>query len=96
MTCICAKLVGDAHANHSIMSHWIYFCILAVLVLKTTSLINLKIMKKYPINEYCAHAEMSQTVCVLSTSSGLHQKCLLYKLIFTIPWCKNYIGNLRK
>ena len=34
MTCICAKLVSAAHANHSIKSNWIYFCVFLVIYLK--------------------------------------------------------------
>ena len=52
MTCICAKLVSDAHANHFIEAFRIYYCVFLVLYLKTTFLNNLKIMKKSPITEY--------------------------------------------
>ena len=27
MTCVCAKLVSAAHANHFIKSYWTYFCV---------------------------------------------------------------------
>ena len=52
MTCICAKLVSDAHTNRFMKSHQVYFCVVLVLNSKTMSLINLKIMNKSPITEY--------------------------------------------
>ena len=51
MTCICAKLVSVANANHFMKSHKIFFCAFLVLYLKTISLSSLKIMKKSPITE---------------------------------------------
>jgi hypothetical protein len=62
MTCICAKLVSAAHANHIIKSHWIFFCVFLVLYLKTTSLNSPKIIKKSPITEYSDRSSLSSSM----------------------------------
>ena len=51
-TCICAKLVSDAHANRFIKSCRIYFCVFIILYLKATFLNILKIMKRSSITKY--------------------------------------------
>ena len=52
MTCIFAKLVSAAHANHFIKSHWIHLCVFLCSLFESCVLKNLKIMRKSPITKY--------------------------------------------